>query len=115
MLADIPKANASAPLAMADQHWQCLASIFAISSFEKSANIIFCVKLKKSFTETLALMNEANEDENCHERKFISDGRKSIADDSRSGRPLTSTTDRNIGQLRDIIVADRKITIDNIS
>ncbi|UYV75686.1 hypothetical protein LAZ67_13001000 [Cordylochernes scorpioides] len=37
---------------------------------------------------------------NCHERKFISgikDGRKSIADDSRSGRPLTSTTDRNIG------------------
>ncbi|UYV63994.1 hypothetical protein LAZ67_2006277 [Cordylochernes scorpioides] len=41
---------------------------------------------------------------NCHERKFISginhfkDGRKSIADDSRSGLPLTSTTDRIIGQ-----------------
>ncbi|UYV72301.1 Transposase [Cordylochernes scorpioides] len=44
----------------------------------------------------------------------VADGRKSIADDSRSGRPLTSKTDRNIGQVRDLIVADRKITIDNI-
>ncbi|UYV78466.1 hypothetical protein LAZ67_16001517, partial [Cordylochernes scorpioides] len=43
------------------------------------------------------------------------DGRKSIADDSRSGRPLTSTTDRNIGQVCDLIVADIKNTIDNLS
>ncbi|UYV63783.1 hypothetical protein LAZ67_2005603 [Cordylochernes scorpioides] len=47
--------------------------------------------------------------------KRFKDGRKSIADDSRSGRPLTSTMDRNIEQGRDLIVADRKITIDNIS
>ncbi|UYV67117.1 hypothetical protein LAZ67_4003949 [Cordylochernes scorpioides] len=47
--------------------------------------------------------------------KRFKDDRKSIADDSRSGRPLTSTTDRNIGQVRDLIVADKKITIDNIS
>ncbi|UYV75906.1 hypothetical protein LAZ67_13001759 [Cordylochernes scorpioides] len=45
--------------------------------------------------------------------KRFKDGRKSISDDSRSGRPLMSTTDRNIGQVRDLIVADRKITIDN--
>ncbi|UYV72250.1 hypothetical protein LAZ67_9002345 [Cordylochernes scorpioides] len=43
--------------------------------------------------------------------KRFKDGRKSIADDSRSGRPLTSTMDRNIGQVRDLIVADIKITI----
>ncbi|UYV64586.1 NAE1 [Cordylochernes scorpioides] len=30
--------------------------------------------------------------------KHFKDGRKSIADDSRSGQPLTSTTDHNIGQ-----------------
>ncbi|UYV72454.1 hypothetical protein LAZ67_9003209 [Cordylochernes scorpioides] len=40
---------------------------------------------------------------------------KEHRDDSRSGRPLTSTTDRNIGQVRDLIVADRKIAIDNKS
>ncbi|UYV75524.1 hypothetical protein LAZ67_13000492 [Cordylochernes scorpioides] len=69
--------------------------------------------------ETLALMNEAYEDDKLSRTqvyfwyKRFKDGRKSIADDSRSGRPLTSTTDRNIGQVR--VVADRKITIDNIS
>ncbi|UYV66985.1 hypothetical protein LAZ67_4003560 [Cordylochernes scorpioides] len=71
--------------------------------------------------ETLALMNEAYEDEKLSRTqvyfwyKRFKDGRKSIADDSSSGRPLTSTTDRNIGQVRDLIVADRKNTIDNIS
>ncbi|UYV75091.1 hypothetical protein LAZ67_12002443 [Cordylochernes scorpioides] len=66
-------------------------------------------------------MNEAYEDEKLSRTqvyfwyKRFKDGRKSITDDSRSGRTLTSTTNRNIGQLRDLIVADRKITIDNIS
>ncbi|UYV75591.1 hypothetical protein LAZ67_13000681 [Cordylochernes scorpioides] len=54
--------------------------------------------------ETLALMNEAYEDEKLSRTqvyfwyKCFKDSRKSIADDSRSGQPLTSTTDRNIGQ-----------------
>ncbi|UYV74033.1 hypothetical protein LAZ67_11001886 [Cordylochernes scorpioides] len=54
--------------------------------------------------ETLALMNEAYENEILSRTQVVfwykgfKDGRKSIADDSRSGRPLTSTTDRNIGQ-----------------
>ncbi|UYV80821.1 hypothetical protein LAZ67_19001879 [Cordylochernes scorpioides] len=43
--------------------------------------------------------------------KCFKDGRKSIADDSRSCRPLTSTTDLNIGQVRDLIVADRKLLL----
>ncbi|UYV69950.1 hypothetical protein LAZ67_7001300 [Cordylochernes scorpioides] len=34
-----------------------------MSSFEQRANIKFCIKLKKPFTETLVLMNEAYEDE----------------------------------------------------
>ncbi|UYV80115.1 hypothetical protein LAZ67_18001739 [Cordylochernes scorpioides] len=65
--------------------------------------------------KTLELMNEANEDENLSRTqvyfwyKRFKDGRKSMADDSRSGRPLTSTTDRNIRQVRDLIVADRMV------
>ncbi|UYV80850.1 hypothetical protein LAZ67_19001985 [Cordylochernes scorpioides] len=49
-------------------------------------------------------MNEAYEDEKLSRTqvyfwyKRFKDGRKSIADDSSSGRLLTSTTDRNIGQ-----------------
>ncbi|UYV83491.1 hypothetical protein LAZ67_23001181 [Cordylochernes scorpioides] len=60
-------------------------------------------------TETFALMNEAYEDEKLSRTqvyfwyKRFKEGRKSIADDSRSGRPLTSTSDRNIGQLKKIV------------
>ncbi|UYV82168.1 hypothetical protein LAZ67_21001210 [Cordylochernes scorpioides] len=92
-----------------------------MSSFEQRTNIKFCVKLKGSFTETLPLMIEAYEDEKLSRKqdyfwyKRFKDGCKGIADDSRSGRPLASTTYRNIGQVRVLIVADRKITIDNIS
>ncbi|UYV82223.1 hypothetical protein LAZ67_21001375 [Cordylochernes scorpioides] len=63
--------------------------------------------------KTFALINEAYE--KTKKNVTNANGRKNIADDSRSGRQLTSTTDRNIGQVRDLIVADRKITIDNIS
>ncbi|UYV67141.1 hypothetical protein LAZ67_4004062, partial [Cordylochernes scorpioides] len=82
-----------------------LASVSAMSSFEQRENIKFCVKFKKYFIVTLALMNEAYEDEKlsrtqvCFWYKRFKDGRKSIAVDSRSGRPLTSTTDRNIGRV----------------
>ncbi|UYV64124.1 hypothetical protein LAZ67_2006623 [Cordylochernes scorpioides] len=71
--------------------------------------------------KTLALINEAYEDVILSQTqvyfwfKRFKDGRQSIADDSRSGRPLTSTRDRNIGQVRDSIVADGKSNIDNIS
>ncbi|UYV66995.1 FARSA [Cordylochernes scorpioides] len=71
--------------------------------------------------QILALMIEAYEDEKLSRTqvyfwyKRFKDGRKSIADDLRSGRPLMSRTDRNIGQVRDLIVPDRKITIDIIS
>ncbi|UYV65651.1 hypothetical protein LAZ67_3004955 [Cordylochernes scorpioides] len=67
--------------------------------------------------ETLVLMNEAYEDEKLSQTqvyfwyKRFKDGRKSIADDSRSGRPLMSTTDRNIGQL---IRSSRKILADDL-
>ncbi|UYV64875.1 hypothetical protein LAZ67_3002226 [Cordylochernes scorpioides] len=70
---------------------------------------------------TLAVMNEAYKNEKLSRTqvyfwyKRFKDGCKSIANDLRSGRPLASTTDRNIGQVRDLVVADRKITIDNIS
>ncbi|UYV61610.1 hypothetical protein LAZ67_1005533 [Cordylochernes scorpioides] len=66
--------------------------------------------------ETLVLMNEAYEKLSRTQfwYKRFKDGRKSIADDLRLGRPLTSTTDRNIGQwklLHDNAPAHRAIIV----
>ncbi|UYV76599.1 hypothetical protein LAZ67_14001412 [Cordylochernes scorpioides] len=66
----------------------------------------------QSFKETLELWNEAYENEKLSRTqvyfwyKRFKDGRKSIAYNSRSGRPLTSTTQYWTGT---------KITINNIS
>ncbi|UYV61786.1 hypothetical protein LAZ67_1006544 [Cordylochernes scorpioides] len=75
-------------------------------------------------TRTLALMNEDYEDEKLSRTKVylwykrFKDGRKSIADDSRSGRPLTSTMDRNIGQVQILEISCgcfQKIIGDNLN
>jgi len=57
----------------------------------------FCVKLSKSFTETYKMMQNAYGDQclgptRCYDW-FIrfKDGRESVDDDPRSGRPSTST------------------------
>ncbi|UYV83996.1 hypothetical protein LAZ67_X000847 [Cordylochernes scorpioides] len=93
----------------------------ALALFPPNLEIVIKKNFQRLSQETLALTNETYEDEKFSQTpvyfwyKRFKDGRKSIADDSRSGRPLTSTTDRNIGQVRALIVADRKITIDKIS
>ena len=65
-------------------------------------NIKFLVKLKKSATETFQLLTEAY-GEDCMSRarvfewhKRFSEGRESVKDDDRPGRPRTAVTDENI-------------------
>jgi len=47
-----------------------------------------------------------------HER--FKDGRTSVEDDERSGRPSTSTTPGNIAKVREVILADCRQTIHNV-
>jgi histone-lysine N-methyltransferase SETMAR len=46
--------------------------------------------------------------------KSLKDGRTSVDDDERSGRPSTSTTPENIANVREAILADRKRTINDV-
>jgi histone-lysine N-methyltransferase SETMAR len=46
--------------------------------------------------------------------KRFKNGRTSVDDDERSGRPSTSTTPENIAKVREAMVADRRRTIHDI-
>jgi len=46
--------------------------------------------------------------------KRFKDGRTSVDDDERSGRPSTSTTPENIAEVREVILADRRQTIHDV-
>jgi len=46
--------------------------------------------------------------------KRFKDGRTSVDDDERSGRPSTNTTPENIAKVREAILADRRQTIHDV-
>jgi len=46
--------------------------------------------------------------------KRFSEGRESVTDEERSGRPATSTTEENIAKVRQIVRENRQLTVRNI-
>jgi len=80
-------------------------------------NTKFLVKLKKSATETFQLLTEAY-GEDCMPRarvlewhKRFLEGRESLKDDDRPGRPRTAITDDNIEKVRVVIRKDRRLGV----
>ena len=67
-----------------------------------------CVKIGKSVTETFEMLKIAfGEEAMCRTqtyewRKRFKEGRTSVDDDPRSGRPSTSKTDDNVAKVREI-------------
>jgi hypothetical protein len=79
---------------------------------ENQVSIKFLVKLKKSVTETFQLLTEAY-GEDCTSRacvfewhKRFSEGRESMKDDDRPGRPCTAVTGDNTEKVRGVIRKD---------
>jgi len=47
--------------------------------------------------------------------KRFSDGRESVTDEERSGRPVTSRTEENIAKVRQIVRENRRMTVRSIA
>ena len=80
---------------------------------EQRANIKLLFKLEISATENVQLLTEAY-GEDCVSRarvfqwhKRFLEGRESVKDDDRPGRPRTAVTEDNIEKVRDVIRKDR--------
>jgi len=79
--------------------------------------IKFCVKLNKSATETFASLTEAYGDATLSRtvvfkwHKAFKEGRENVEDDSRSGRPISSTNDQNVEVVRAVTAKDRRLSV----
>ena len=88
---------------------QCVCVVGTKMSFEQKANIKFCFKRGKTFTETFELMKKVDGDDclSCvrvHEwfTRF-KDGREDINDDEHTGRPKSVITENSIVIMREFI------------
>lgn len=95
--------------------------VLKMAHSEQRVNIKFCVRLGKSFTETLNSINQVYGDESLSRTRVyewytrFKDGRESVEDDDRCGRPSTARNDETIARVREIIRSDRRQTIDDVA
>jgi transposase len=81
---------------------------------EQRACVKFCFKLGKTCTETFEMFQNVFGDETMRTYEWyrrFKDGRTSIEDDPRSGRPLTSTDGDSIVPVRAVIHSNRRLTV----
>jgi len=76
----------------------------------------FCMKLNKSATETFASLTEAYGDATLSRtmvfkwHKAFKEGRENVEDGPRSGRPISSTNDKNTEVVQAVMAKDRRLS-----
>ncbi|GFS89993.1 protein GVQW3 [Trichonephila clavipes] len=89
----------------------------ARSDNEERCATKFCFRLGHNATETLAKLQQAYGDsvlsrvQDFRWFKAFSEGRESIEDEPRSGRPSVSKTAENAVRVRDLVRSDRRLTV----
>ena len=86
-------------------------------NFEQQCANKFCVKLGEFGIETFNKLKQAYGEHALSRSqvfkwfKAFSEGRESIKDEPRSGRPLTSKTDNNVEIVGALLRSDRRLTV----
>jgi len=86
-------------------------------SLEQRYAIKFCAKLGKSGSETLQLLRTAYGDvvlssaQVFRWHKVFKDGRNSVEDEQRAGRPLTSRSVKNVARVKAVPYRDRHLNV----
>ena len=86
-------------------------------SIEQQLNLKFLLRLGKTPTEALKLLQEVYDDDTMsrthlfeRHRRF-KEGREEVEDDHRSGRPSSSRTDENVERVRQKLRSDRHLAV----
>ncbi|EFN89083.1 Putative uncharacterized protein FLJ37770, partial [Harpegnathos saltator] len=82
----------------------------------------FCVKNGIKCSEAFKMLKEAFGDDTDMSQprvyewyKRFQEDREDIEDDARSGRPSTSTNDEHVEKVKEIVLANRRITIRKVA
>lgn len=95
----------------------CCYSNVTSTKVEQLINLKFLVKLKKTPTECLKLLEKVyGEDVMSRTQIFewhkcFKNGREKVEDDPNSGLPSTSKTDDNIARVKQLVRNDRRLTV----
>ena len=90
-------------------------------NFEQRCAIKFCVKLGETGIETFNKLKQAYGEHVLSRSqvfkwcKAFSEGRESIKDEPRSGRPSNSKADNNVEKVRALVRSDRRLTVQMIA
>lgn len=86
-------------------------------SIEQRYAIKFCFRLGKTATQTLSLIKEAYKDEALSKAQVFRwhsefrNGRESVEDLERAGRPTTVTSDETVTKVRNLLNSDRRLSL----
>ena len=88
-----------------------------MSTEEQRINLKFLAKLGKTPSKCFVLLQQVYKEETMSRacafewHKRFREGREECEDDQRSGRPVTSRTDSNINRVKQLVRADRRLTV----
>ena len=88
-----------------------------MSTVEQRINLKFLAKLGKTPSKCFVLLQQVYKEETMSRacafewHKRFREGREECEDDQRSGRPVTSKTDSNINRVKQLVRADRRLTV----
>jgi len=94
----------------------CAAARMSELELEQRTNIKFLVKLAKNGNEIRQMLVQVYGDNDMKKTavykwvKRFSEGRESVTDEERSGRPATSITEENIAKFRQILRENRRLS-----
>uniref|UniRef100_A0A1B6I2H1 Mos1 transposase HTH domain-containing protein n=1 Tax=Homalodisca liturata TaxID=320908 RepID=A0A1B6I2H1_9HEMI len=90
-------------------------------SIEQRYAIKFCFRLGKTASETFAMITEAYKEHALSRAQVFrwfnefKNGRKSVEDMERSGRPSTSRVDKTVAKVKELLDSDRRLSLKMIA
>ena len=90
-------------------------------SIEQRYAIKFCFRLDKTASETFAMITEAYKEDSLSRAQVFrwfnefKNGRESVEDMERSGRPSTSRVDETVAKVKELLDSDRRLSLKMIA